>query len=153
MAGTLSPANAAMLKRATHAALAAIGGADQAQNFTRVSARDLRKCADHDVGNAARFVALDVASELDLAAREPIMARALARLSGCAVVRTDADPHARAIHALKESGEAVSAIAGLVAGGAWGREAAKAARDEIRESIAALVALELELNRQIEGKR
>lgn len=151
MSTTLSPANAAQLKRATAAVLHLIGGAPKAAEFTRSSARDLNKCADHDPMNAARFVALDVAAELDLAARQPIMATALARLLGCTVIHIEAAPEARALNALKECGEAVSAIAGLVAAGAWGRSAAKAALIEVRQAKAALAALEQQLAQEVEA--
>lgn len=148
----LSPNAYGALKGATAAALAVATAKGSAESFaplTRVEARTLRKYADH---NDEMFAALDVAADLDRAAGKPILAAALAQLSGCAVSRIDSDPEARALVALKETGEAVAAVAQLASSGAWGLDQSRAVRAEIREALAALAGLDAALTRRIEGE-
>lgn len=139
------------LKGATAAALQLTpgGSAESFAGLTRVEPRSVRKYADH---NDAMFIPLDVAADLDRAAGKPIMARALAQLSRCAVSTIEADPHTRVLGAIKETSEAVAAVAQLTqTPGAWGLEDAKAVRSEIRDAIAALAGLDAALSKRIEG--
>lgn len=140
----------ASLKAATQAGLAATpqGSADAFAAVTRVEARTLRKYADHEF---EMFAPLDVAADIDRAAGKPIIARALAQLAGCTVTPIAAAPHARAMIAIKETSEAVAAVAGLNETGAWGLSEAKAARAEIREALAALAGLDAALSARIDG--
>lgn len=147
----LPPQAYGALKGATAAALAIAtpkGSAEAFAPLTRVEARTLRKYADH---NDEMFVALDVAADLDRASGKPIMARALAELSGCAVTMFECDAEARALSVLKETGEAVAAVAQLASSGAWGLDHAKAVRAEVDDAIAALAGLRAALTRRIEG--
>ncbi|HYD87139.1 MAG TPA: hypothetical protein VEA80_06680 [Vitreimonas sp.] len=146
----LSPAAYGSLKGATAAAFAVAtpqGTAEAFAQLTRNEPRSLRKYADHA---HELFVPIDIAADLDRAAGKPIMARALAQLAGCAVYGVSGGTEARALSAIKETGEAVAALAQL-APGAWGLEQARAARADIREAIAALAGFDAALTQRIEG--
>jgi predicted RNA methylase len=147
----LTPAAYGALKGATAAALAVAtpqGTAEAFAELTRVEPRSLRKYADHAHD---MFVPLDIAADLDRAAGKPILAAALAHLSGATVFTVEADAEMRALNALKEAGEAVSAIAQLASSGAWGLEQAKAARLEVDQAMAAFASVRNALTQRIEG--
>lgn len=147
-----SPAAYGALKGATAAAIQMATPGASAEAFaqlTRVEPRSLRKYADH---SHDMFVPLDIAADLDRAAGKPILALALAQLAGATVFGLEIDAEARALGALKEAGEAVSAIAQLASSGAWGLEQAKAARAEIRDAIAAFAGVDAALTKRIEGE-
>lgn len=141
--GALKGATAAALTIATPA-----GSAEAFAQLTRVEPRTVRKYADHA---DEMFIPLDVAADLDRAAGKPILAQALAQLSGCTVTMIVADVESRALSAIKEAGEAVTALAGLAGSPSWGLGQAKAARREIREAMAALAAFDIALTHRIEG--
>lgn len=139
------------LKGATHAALHLAtpnGSAEAFAALTRVEPRTVRKYADHADD---MFAPLDICADLDRAAGKPIMASALAQLAGCTVSSIVRESEAHALNTIKETGEAVAALAQLASSGAWGLEEAKAARTQIREAMAALAGFDLALTHRIEG--
>lgn len=142
------------LKTATAAALAVATPSGSTQAFsalTRVTPRQLRKYADHF---DPTFAALDVVADLEHAAGAPLIARALAQLSGCTLAPLTAQPHVRLLNAIKETSEAAAVAAELALTdypGGLGLDQAKAARAEIREAIAALAGLDAQLSARIEG--
>jgi len=151
MTRLLTPQAYGALKGATAAALAIAtpkGSAEAFAPLTRVEARTVRKYADH---SDEMFAPIDVAADLDRAAGKPILTSALAQICGLVVARVEGDPHARVMSAIKETSEAVAAIASLDAAGGLDTQQIRAARAELREAIAALVGHEQALTAKLEG--
>lgn len=153
MSERLLPASAyGALKGATAAALQVAtpsGDAEAFSRLTRVEGRTVRKYADH---HDEMFVPIDVAADLDRAAGKPIMTSALAQIAGCVLARIDAAPEARVMGAIKETSEAIAAVAGLNQVGGWDIQQAGAVRAEIREAQAALASLDAALTARLEGR-
>ncbi|WP_273794341.1 phage regulatory CII family protein [Brucella intermedia] len=154
---TISEPERRTLKAATDGAYVLSGGISRILDFTRVSTSQLSKYASFGDDNADSFVPVDVAIEIDRAAKSPVIVKEMAALLGYGLIplRPDSDQseyqavtEADGYRALKETMDVVQAVIDARADGGIDAADRKNVRKEIREAIRELEGLDkaLEVN-------
>lgn len=154
---TISEPERRTLKAATDGAYVLSGGISRILDFTRVSTSQLSKYASFGDDNADSFVPIDVAIEIDRAAKSPVIVKEMAALLGYSLIplRTDSEKseyqavtEADGYRALKETMDVVQAVIDARADGWIDAADRKNVLKEIREAIRELEGLEkaLEVN-------
>ncbi len=154
---TISEPERRTLKAATDGAYVLSGGISRILDFTRVSTSQLSKYASFGDDNADSFVPIDVAIEIDRAAKSPVIVKEMAALLGYSLIplRTGCDKseyqavtEADGYRALKETMDVVQAVIDARADGWIDAADRKNVLKEIREAIRELEGLEkaLEVN-------
>lgn len=133
------------LKAATRHALTLAGGVSRFELATRVAAPVLSKYGA--IHEAAAFMPLDVAADLDRDLGAPVMAEALAGLAGYRLTPADAArPGAPSLadvaKIMRESCDVADALTAALADGKIGAAEARAIDCEIEEAIAVLRGLQ-----------
>ncbi|KAB2769513.1 hypothetical protein F9K84_09685 [Brucella anthropi] len=151
---TISEPERRTLKAATDGAYVLSGGISRILDFTRVSTSQLSKYASFGEDNIDSFAPIDVAIEIDRAAKSPVIVKEMAALLGYGLtpLRSDSDKseyqavtQADGYRVLKETMDVVQAVNDALADGGVDAADRKNVRKEIREAIRELEGLEMAL--------
>ena len=140
------------LKAATRRLVEASGGPSAAAEVTRGAHQHLSAYGSANDDQADRFMPVDVLADLECQVGQPLLTRALARLSGFLLVpapKPDVTGSALGIitaSALKEISEVFVALADGMGDGKISTDDADKIGKEIDEALAKLVALKLQVN-------
>lgn len=137
-----------LIKRASRALLEASGNARMAAAHTRLQQPRLDACASEE--QPRDYLPADVVADLEAACGRPVVTAALAELSGCALVPLPAFREAESdmealVTAARESTEAVAAAWAALSDGVVTPAERRTLRREVREAVAALMALDARL--------
>lgn len=158
MTGRQLPANDyAALKAATRQLINAAGGAVAAAAVTRGGHQNIGRYGSAQPDDGERFMPADVIADLESECGQPVMTRALAKLSGHLlvpeprVVRSGTALGSVTAKALKETSDVFVALGeGLGDGRLCAADAARI-EAEIEEAVVKLLALRLQVQADAEG--
>lgn len=140
------------LKSASAELNQAAGGVREAAKHTRVGHQYLSKCASLRDDHETLFHGIDVIADLESASGRPIVTDALAALSGHVLVHLPEVAKSNTPlgkitgEAMRETSEVFSALGERLASGKLGKRDLTVLHREIREALAALARLDMQLD-------